>query len=106
MIDLCMLLCSFKMLLFPAPYLGFPETLFLNEFSNRVRKFSESIKSAFEVLYETACNQAGKSDSDQVFIESEHPGAGPQVLRTSALLAICTKQVKDEVAGFRHITMI
>ena len=94
------------MLLFPAPYPGFPETLFLNEFSNRVKKFSESIKSAFEVLYEAACNQAGKSDSDQVFIESEHPGAGLQVLRTSAFLAVCTKQVKDEVAGFRHITMI
>ena len=94
------------MLLFPVPYLGFPQTLFLNEFSNRVRKFSESIKPAFEVLYEAACNQAGKSDSNQVFIEFEHPGAGLQVLRTSAFLAVCTKQVKDEVAEFRHITMI
>ena len=94
------------MLLFPVPYPGFPETLFLNEFSNRVRKFSESIKSAFEVLYEGSCNQAGKSDSNQAFIEFAHPGAGPQVLRTSAFLAVCTKQVKDEVAGFRHITII
>ena len=94
------------MLLLPVPYPGFPETLFLNEFSKRVRKFSESIKSAFEVLYEGSCNQAGKSDSNQAFIEFAHPGAGPQVLRTSAFLAVCTKQVKDEVAGFRHITII
>ena len=94
------------MLLFPVPYLGFSETLFLNEFSNRVRKFSESLKSAFEVLYEVACNRAGKSDSNLVFIEFEHPGAGPKVLRTSSFLAICTTEVKDEVAGFRHITMI
>ena len=72
------------MLLFPVPYPGFPETLFLNEFSDMARKFSESIESAFEVLYEAACNQAGKSDSSQVFIEFEYPGAGHQVLRTSA----------------------
>ena len=64
------------MLLFPVPYPGFPETLFLNEFSDMARKFSESIESAFEVLYEAACNQAGKSDSSQVFIEFEHLGTG------------------------------
>ena len=82
-----------KMLLFPVPYPGCPETLFLNELSDTDRKFSESIESAFEVLYEDACNQAGKSDSSQVFIEFEYPGAGHQVLRTSAFLAVCTKQV-------------
>ena len=81
------------MLLFPVPYPGFPETQFLNEFSNRVRKFSESIESAFEVLYGAACNQAEKSDSSPVFIEFEYPGAGHQVLRTRAFLAVCTKQV-------------
>lgn len=90
----------------PVPYLGFSETQFLNEFSNRVRKFSESIESAFEVLYGAACNQAGKSDSSSVFIEFEYPEAGHQVLRTRAFLAVYTKQVYDEVSGFPHITMI
>lgn len=62
--------------------------------------------SAFEILYQAACDQSGKGDSNQVVTEVEHPGAGHQVLRTGALLTISAKQVQDKVAGFHYITDI
>lgn len=60
--------------------------------------------SAFEILYQSACDQSGKGDSDKVVTEVEHPGTGHQVLRAGALLTVSAKQVQNKIAGFHFIT--